>query len=61
MFGVPNIVHESSPFDTSTVISITVFISLICLCIIVGHLLEENRWANESITSLLLVLSFSFS
>ncbi|XP_021772979.1 sodium/hydrogen exchanger 1-like [Chenopodium quinoa] len=54
MFGVEKILHESTPFDTSTVISITVFISLICLCIIIGHLLEENRWANESITSLLL-------
>ncbi|XP_057515088.1 sodium/hydrogen exchanger 2-like [Amaranthus tricolor] len=55
MFGLPNILHEST-FDGSTVISITVFVSLICLCIIVGHLLEENRWANESITSLLLGL-----
>ena len=25
------------------------------MCIIIGHLLEENRWANESITALLLV------
>ncbi|XP_057541198.1 sodium/hydrogen exchanger 2-like [Amaranthus tricolor] len=53
MFGVPNLLHEST-FDTSTVISITVFVSLLILCIIIGHLLEENRWANESITSLLL-------
>ncbi|KAL2942210.1 Sodium/hydrogen exchanger 2 [Bienertia sinuspersici] len=56
MFGVPNLLHESSPFDAGAVISITVFISLLCLCIIIGHLLEENRWANESITSLLLGL-----
>lgn len=48
--------ESPSPFDTDTVISITVFISLICLCIIVGHLLEGYRWANESIASLLLGL-----
>ncbi|KAL9248083.1 hypothetical protein vseg_021445 [Gypsophila vaccaria] len=56
IFGVPILVHEKSPFDATTVISITVFFSLICLCIIIGHLLEEFRWANESITSLLLGL-----
>ncbi|XP_074311537.1 sodium/hydrogen exchanger 1-like [Silene latifolia] len=56
MFEIPFSLHEKSPFDTETVISITVFFSLICLCIIIGHLLEENRWANESITSLLLGL-----
>ncbi|KAL9235070.1 hypothetical protein vseg_009866 [Gypsophila vaccaria] len=53
---LPFSLHEKSPFDTDTVISITVFFTLICLCIIIGHLLEENRWANESITSLLLGL-----
>ncbi|MQL72410.1 hypothetical protein Taro_004750 [Colocasia esculenta] len=39
-----------------TVVSVTVFVALLCLCILVGHLLENNRWANESITSLLLGL-----
>ncbi|PRQ42107.1 putative cation/H+ exchanger, cation/H+ exchanger, CPA1 family [Rosa chinensis] len=42
--------------DTSTVIALTVFFALLCLCIIIGHLLEEHRWANESITALLLGL-----
>ncbi|KAK9732614.1 hypothetical protein RND81_04G010300 [Saponaria officinalis] len=56
MFEIPFSLHEKSPFDTETVIAITVFFSLICLCIIIGHLLEENRWANESITSLILGL-----
>ncbi|XAR52559.1 hypothetical protein NMG60_11020699 [Bertholletia excelsa] len=47
----------SSPIlDTSTVIAVTVFIALLCACIVIGHLLEENRWANESITALLLGL-----
>ncbi|XP_062003062.1 sodium/hydrogen exchanger 1-like isoform X2 [Rosa rugosa] len=42
--------------DTSTIISLTIFFTLLCLCIIIGHLLEEHRWANESITALLLGL-----
>jgi hypothetical protein len=41
--------------DRLHVIEIVVFVSLLCLCIILGHLLEENRWMNESITALLLV------
>ncbi|KAJ8440123.1 hypothetical protein Cgig2_003448 [Carnegiea gigantea] len=53
---LPFTLQHSEPFDPSTVISITVFFSLICLCIIIGHLLEENRWANESIAALLLGL-----
>ncbi|XP_021283306.1 sodium/hydrogen exchanger 1-like [Herrania umbratica] len=48
-------VQNSSDFlSTSTIIALTVFFSLLCACIIIGHLLEENRWANESITALLL-------
>lgn len=47
---------SSDLLNTSTVIALTVFFSLLCACIIVGHLLEENRWANESITALLLGL-----
>ncbi|KAL9272212.1 Sodium/hydrogen exchanger 1-like protein [Drosera capensis] len=50
-------VRSSSQFNTSTVIAITVFMFLLCACIVVGHLLEENRWANESITALLLGLA----
>ncbi|XP_057855358.1 sodium/hydrogen exchanger 1 isoform X2 [Cryptomeria japonica] len=38
----------------SSVVSITLFVSLLCLCIIIGHLLEENRWMNESITALVI-------
>ncbi|CAK9194644.1 unnamed protein product [Sphagnum troendelagicum] len=40
--------------DRLHVIEIVLFVSLLCLCIILGHLLEENRWMNESITALLL-------
>ncbi|XP_050381222.1 sodium/hydrogen exchanger 1-like [Argentina anserina] len=47
---------KDSFLDTSTIIALTVFFTLLCLCIIIGHLLEEHRWANESITALLLGL-----
>ncbi|GAB4855505.1 monovalent cation:H+ antiporter, CPA1 (nhx1) [Ancistrocladus abbreviatus] len=53
---IPFLLQSSSTFNTSTVIAITVFFTLLCACIVIGHLLEENRWANESITALLLGL-----
>ncbi|XP_042518558.1 sodium/hydrogen exchanger 1-like [Macadamia integrifolia] len=46
----------SSFLNKETVVSLTVFFTLLCACIVIGHLLEENRWANESITALLLGL-----
>lgn len=47
---------SSDLLDSSTIIALTVFFALLCACIIIGHLLEENRWANESITALFLGL-----
>ena len=41
--------------DHLHVVSICLFVFLLCACIVLGHLLEENRWMNESITALLLV------
>jgi len=41
--------------DYASVISMNLFVALLCACIVIGHLLEENRWVNESITALLLV------
>ncbi|XP_012069415.1 sodium/hydrogen exchanger 2 isoform X2 [Jatropha curcas] len=38
--------------DHSSVVSINLFVALLCACIVIGHLLEENRWMNESITAL---------
>ncbi|KAK9041874.1 hypothetical protein V6N11_016963 [Hibiscus sabdariffa] len=53
----PWTLQSSSGFlSTGTIIALTVFFSLLCACIVVGHLLETNRWANESITALLLGL-----
>ncbi|KAL5729763.1 Sodium/hydrogen exchanger 4 [Ranunculus cassubicifolius] len=40
--------------DHSNVVSISVFVALICLCIVIGHLLQENRWVNESITAIVI-------
>lgn len=54
--------EDSSSFlNTSTVIALCLFFSLLCACIVIGHLLEENRWANESITALLLVGCLCFN
>lgn len=48
---------SNSFFNTDTVIALSFFFALLCICIIIGHLIEENRWANESITALLLVIN----
>ncbi|CAM6127734.1 unnamed protein product [Calypogeia fissa] len=42
--------------DHMDVVAISLFVTLLCACIILGHLLEENRWMNESITALILGL-----
>eukprot|EP00252_Welwitschia_mirabilis_P023585 TRINITY_DN6706_c0_g1_i2.p1 TRINITY_DN6706_c0_g1~~TRINITY_DN6706_c0_g1_i2.p1 ORF type:complete len:549 (+),score=66.10 TRINITY_DN6706_c0_g1_i2:443-2089(+) len=46
----------NSMSDHSSVVSITLFMTLLCACIVIGHLLEENRWMNESITALIIGL-----
>lgn len=35
------------------VVSITVFVAVLTLCLVIGHLLEENKWVNESITAII--------
>ncbi|CBI26120.3 hypothetical protein AAG906_027549 [Vitis piasezkii] len=45
-----------STSDHSSVVSMNLFVALLCACIVVGHLLEEYRWMNESITALALGL-----
>ncbi|KQK14736.1 sodium/hydrogen exchanger 2 [Brachypodium distachyon] len=42
--------------DHASVVSINLFVALLCACIVLGHLLEENRWVNESITALIIGL-----
>ncbi|XP_052185589.1 sodium/hydrogen exchanger 1-like [Diospyros lotus] len=42
--------------DQVTVDAITLFVTLLCACIVIGHLFEESRWFNESIVSLIIGL-----
>ena len=46
--------------NSSTVFSICVFTAVLCLCLVAGHLLEENKWVNESITALIIVRTSYF-
>ncbi|KAA8543161.1 hypothetical protein F0562_021344 [Nyssa sinensis] len=46
-----------STSDQNFIDSITLFVALLCACIMIGHLLEESRWINESITPLAIGLS----
>jgi hypothetical protein len=46
----------ASTSDHSSVVAITLFITLFCACIVIGHLLEENRWMSESIATLIIGL-----
>ncbi|KAL8026186.1 hypothetical protein ABFX02_14G011600 [Erythranthe guttata] len=43
-----------STSDHASVVAIALFVTLLCACIVIGHLLEENRWMNESITALII-------
>ncbi|QCE07392.1 solute carrier family 9 [Vigna unguiculata] len=46
-----------STSDHASVVSMNLFVALLCACIVIGHLLEENRWMNESITALMIGIS----
>lgn len=57
--GVFSKMNNLSASDHASVVSVNLFVALLCACIVVGHLLEETRWINESITALAIVrLSF---
>ncbi|XP_030460728.1 sodium/hydrogen exchanger 2 [Syzygium oleosum] len=45
-----------STSDHASVVSLNLFVALLLACIVIGHLLEENRWMNESITALMIGL-----
>ncbi|VAI73405.1 unnamed protein product [Triticum turgidum subsp. durum] len=49
------VVAASTGGSSGTVVSICVFTAVLCLCLVAGHLLEENKWVNESITALIIV------
>ncbi|OMP06624.1 Na+/H+ exchanger [Corchorus olitorius] len=42
--------------EDASVDSITLFVALLCTCIVIGHLLQKNRWFNESITAIVIGL-----
>jgi sodium/hydrogen exchanger 8 len=46
----------ASTSDYSSVVAITLFITLLYACIVIGHLLEKNRWMSESIATLIIGL-----
>lgn len=48
------IVAVATGGSSGAVVSICVFTAVLCLCLVAGHLLEENKWVNESITALLI-------
>ncbi|CAI0379251.1 unnamed protein product [Linum tenue] len=45
-------VGENVSPEHPQVVPITIFVAVLCLCLVIGHLLEENRWVNESITAI---------
>ncbi len=47
--------NDGSPESVPDVVALALFASLLCVCIVVGHLLEEYRWINESVTAILFV------
>ncbi|PWZ13223.1 Myosin-8 [Zea mays] len=48
------------PADYASIAAVGLFVALRCVRIVVGHLLEENRWMNESITTLFIHLENGF-
>ncbi|KAG4397516.1 hypothetical protein GLYMA_10G158700v4 [Glycine max] len=57
VFEISSVVSKLQTLSTSdhaSVVSMNLFVALLCGCIVLGHLLEENRWMNESITALLI-------
>ncbi|CAA7399953.1 unnamed protein product [Spirodela intermedia] len=53
----PALMALGTTSDHASVVAITVFVTLLSACIVIGHLLEETRWMNESITALLIGLA----
>ena len=43
--------------DHMVVVSVTLFVTLLCACIVMGHLMEEFQWISESVTAIILVSS----
>lgn len=44
--------------DHMVVVAISLFVTLLCACIVLGHLMEEFQYISESVTAIILVSSF---
>lgn len=44
--------------EHAQVIPVSLFVAVLCLCLVIGHLFEENRWVNESITAIIIVFTY---
>ena len=45
----------SNDTDRTLVISICIFVTVLCICIVTGHMLEEKRCLDQSITAIAIV------
>ncbi|KAL4192864.1 hypothetical protein AMTRI_Chr06g196390 [Amborella trichopoda] len=45
---------SSNDADHNLVVPVSLFVAVLCVCIVLGHLLRERGWANESITALII-------
>ncbi|XP_015951078.1 sodium/hydrogen exchanger 1 [Arachis duranensis] len=54
--GVMKLEMFSSSPDSTSVDSITLFVLLLCACVLIGHLLEKSRWMTESVVALIIGL-----
>ncbi|KAG6392996.1 hypothetical protein SASPL_147226 [Salvia splendens] len=52
--SVVEAVRNLTTSDHASVVSITLCVTLLCASVVIGHLLEESPWMNESITALLI-------
>ncbi|KAF3436386.1 hypothetical protein FNV43_RR23478 [Rhamnella rubrinervis] len=55
-FNLGSLGMTLSGVDEASVDSITLFVLLLCSCILIGHLLEKSRWMTLSITALVIGL-----
>ncbi|XP_048429263.1 sodium/hydrogen exchanger 5-like [Pyrus x bretschneideri] len=40
--------------EHAQVIPVLVYVAVLCLCMVIGHLFEENRWVNKSIAAIII-------
>lgn len=43
------------------VLPISVFVAVLCLCILIGHLIEEYKYVNESSAAILIVTTLTLA